>query len=194
MIFFYLLAIFGTTSSSSIFFKDRVYNTSVGWSLVRYIHRSPPLIIQLANRNLMHILDSERSIQLVSLDFKTCNVPLNLTYPMRYPRHAVSLGNGKIIIWLLSYSYVKSYHEGEWRFVIVDPTKCRHHGFEMPDREPDLIDIVDVVGYEDSFDVFFMRLSQEEPRKIYVFRYGHDGRPLANFINNVYQGDLLFLF
>lgn len=187
---FFILVILGSTSS---FFTDRVYNSSLDWSLARHIHRSPPLVIQTSNLSLIHVLDSDDSLRLVSTDLKTCNLILNLTYPLRYPRRGVSLGNGKLVIWLLNYRYFKSNHEGQWKFVVVDPKNCDYYDFEMSDKEPDLIDIVDVVGYQDSFDVFIMKLSEDEPRKIYVFRYGDHGNLPADFINNVYQGNPIIL-
>lgn len=195
MIYLFVLAVLGCTfSCASSFFTDRVYNSTLGWSLVRHIHRSPPLVVQSSGRSLIHVLDTDESLRLVSLDFKTCNLPLNLSYPLRYPRRAVTLGNGKIVVWFLNYMYVKSYHEGEWRFFIIDPTNCDYHGFKIPERDPSLIDIVDVVGYEDTFDIFIMYPSEDEgPRKIYVFRkiYGDDGNFPADFISHVYQGETI---
>lgn len=99
----FALILIQTTTAN--FFTPIAYNSTDDWSITRHIYRSPPLIVQ-SNGSLFHVLDSddpEHAIHIYSVDYGLCKVPLKLNFHQRYPRRATTLGNGKIVVWLLNY-------------------------------------------------------------------------------------------
>ncbi|XP_016836907.1 uncharacterized protein LOC107980538 [Nasonia vitripennis] len=182
------------------------HNVTEDWKIVRHIHMSHPLVVKVKD-SLVHILDSkdnmDHAIQFESEDFDTCRVPLNLAHPMRYPRRATSLGNGKVVVWLLNYRLTAYKHVAEWRFVVVEPWSCTYRKFEIADVDPFPVDVVDVIGYEDTLDVLIRPLRNDESNNTYVYRYNENGEPVSSVIGSVipdtdsypfYQPDTIRLY
>lgn len=76
----------------------------------------------------------------------------------------------------------------------MEPRNCTYHGFEIRDADPNPVDVVDVVGYEDSFDVFMTGLSYDEPHNIYAYRYSDEGKPVSSVVNSAIPGNRAFGF
>ena len=146
------------------------------WCQLKKNSKFPPFVIK-TNNSLTEVFypdNRKYPINLVPKDSSSCQVLLGTSYRYRHIRQhmATSLGNGQAIFWILSTRFAGLTRESEWSFAVVDPKNCSiGFNFKVGHWATESMGVVDVIPYQDTFDVVMSpAVVSKERKNAVVFR------------------------
>ena len=77
--------------------------------------------------------------------------------------------------------------------MIVEPRNCTYRSFAIRDTDPAAVDVMGVIGYEDTFDVVMVPLAEEEARNGFVYTYSDEGERVSVVADGYVSGKICSL-
>ncbi|XP_003426825.1 uncharacterized protein LOC100677885 [Nasonia vitripennis] len=153
------------------------HNFTSEWLVVMKDTLYPPLVTEMKNRLVYVSFPSEFTIKLETSKIvnKPCEVPVTAIKDHKgrnvIPVYAETLGNGKIVVSLLEYK--KKPNQSQVWLYVIDPQKCTYvfEKFALDATFLSVRDLMTIVPYNQSFDVFVNSASHCEAGFICSLRF-----------------------